>query len=255
MAEWRLGRGWSNDELDARLERARGLERNFNAAGGMTAEHGWNRHFSRAVIAREGPGPPEPDGPFERARPLLEGYAFSDPRIVKAHFDAAEPFLGRVMLLEARALGLHYLGAAVVAMLRDERNDARSEHGFRYDTLATHFERGREWFVVGKDHATGDVTFTIDAVWRLGDLPNLWSAIGFRLLVPRYQRAWHRLAHLRMRAMLGSADLEMLPRGTRLVHQGPPLPVAPVQETASGPPPAPITAEKETAAHRELEAS
>ena len=255
MAEWRFGRGWRDDELAVRLAQAQASERNFDLNEEMTAERGWSRHYSSAIIAREAPGPPEPGGPFERARPLLERYAFSDPRIVKAHYDAAAPFLGRVMLLEAQVWGLHYLGAAIVSMLRDDRDATRSEHGFRYDTLASHFERGSEWFVVTKDHPSGDVTFTVHAVWQRGALPNFWSRIGFHLLAPRYQRAWHRLAHLRMRAFLGSVNLEPLPRGARLVHQGPALPVAPVQQTASGPPPAPITDEDETPARHAVEAS
>lgn len=254
MAEWRFGRGWSDDELAARLERARASERNFDVGGEMTAERGWSRHYSNATIAKEAAGPPQPGGPYERARPLVERYAFSDPRIVKAHYDAAAPFLGRVMLLEAQVWGLHYLGAAVVAALRDDREPTRSEHGFRYDTLADHFERGSEWFIVTKDHASGDVTFTIHAVWQRGELPNFWSKIGFHLLAPRYQRAWHRLAHLRMRTLLGSDNLAPLPRRARLVHQGPPLPLAAVQQAASGSPPKPITTEDETPGRPVLEA-
>ena len=255
MAEWRFGRGWTDEELIVRLQRARASGRNFDVTEEMTPERGWSRHYSKAVIAREAQGPPQPGGAFDRTRPLIERYAFSDPRIVKAHYDAAAPFLGRVMLLEAQVLGLHYLGATVVSVLRDDREATQSVHGFRYDTLAGHFERGSEWFLVTKDHPSGDVTFTIHAAWRRGELPNFWSRIGFRLLAQRYQRAWHRLAHLRLRAMLGSVDLEPLPRGARLVHQGPPVPVAPVQETASGSPPEPITTEDETPARHVVEAS
>jgi hypothetical protein len=99
------------------------------------------------------------------------------------------------------------------------------------------------------------VTFTVHAAWKVGDLPNLWSRVGFHFLAPRYQRAWHRLAHLRMRSMLGSVGLEPLPRGARLVHQGPPLPIAPIQATASGTPPAPITSERESYAGPAVEGS
>ena len=256
MAEWRFGRGWRDDELAPRLARARASRRNFEESDDqMTLERGWSRHYSKAVIAREGEGPPEPGGAFERARPLLERYAFSDPRIVKAHYDAASPFLGRVMLIEVQVLGLHYLGSAVVSIVRNDRDATSSVHGFRYDTLAGHFERGSEWFLVTKDHGTGEVTFTVHAGWKRGDLPNAWSRIGFSILAPRYQRAWHRLAHLRMRAMLGSVGLDPLPVGSRLVHQGPPLPIAPVQTTASGAPPAPITSEAESLARQGQEGS
>ncbi len=249
MAEWRFARGWADAELARRLAAARRSRRNFEEPPrGMTAAEGWNRHRSNAVIAREAAGAPMPGGPFERAAPLLARFAFSDPRILESHFDADAPLLGRVMLLEVHVLGLRFLAATVVAALRDDSDGERTVRGFRYDTLEGHFERGCEWFLVTKEHASGAITFTIDAAWRIGDLPNFWSRWGFRLLARRYQRAWHRLAHLRMRALLGSVDLEPLPRGGRLVHEGSPLPDMPVQKAASGRPPEPITSEDEASA-------
>ena len=256
MAEWRFGRGWSDAELLDRLSRAGTSRRNFDETDdGMTPERGWSRHFSEAIVGREAPGPPMPDGSFARAWPPVERYAFSDPRIVKGHFDAAAPLLGRVMIIEARVLGLRYLGAVLIAALHHETSAGRSERGFRYDTLEGHFERGSEWFIVAKDHASGAVSFRVHAGWRRGDLPNAWSRLGFRLLATRYQRAWHRLAHMRLRALLGSVGLDPLPRGARLVHQGPPMPVAPLQATADGPPPAPITSENEAPARPVVELS
>jgi uncharacterized protein (UPF0548 family) len=253
MVEWRFGRGWSDAELAERLSRARHSARNFSATlAEMTPEQGWTRHFSEATVAREPAGPPLPDGAFARAWPLLERYAFSDPRIVQGHFDPSTPLQGRVMLVEARVLGLRYLGPVTVAAVRNVTLPHRSERGFRYDTLDGHFERGSEWFIVAKDHASGDITFRIHAGWQRGQLPNWWSRLGFRLLSLRYQRAWHRLAHLRLRALLGSVELEPIPRGARLVHQGPPLPGEPVEDAAAGPPPAPITAEDERPGHKEV---
>jgi uncharacterized protein (UPF0548 family) len=254
--EWRWGRGWSDAELAERLAAAGQRRRNFDETeSGMTPERGWSRHYSQAIVGREAAGPPAADGPFERAWPIVERYAFSDPRIVKGHFDAAAPLPGRVMLIEAQVLGLHYLGPVVVAAVRHDSDGQRTVRGFRYDTLEGHFERGLEWFLLTKDHASGNVTFTVHAGWRRGQLPNVWSRLGFRLLAPRYQRAWHRLAHLRLRTLLGSRGLEPLPRGARLVHSGPPLPAAPVQDTATGPPPAPITSENDALARPLVETS
>ena len=247
MAEWRFLRGWSEEELKQRLEAAQRAPRNFDESDReMSIDHGWGRHFSEAVIGREAPGPPLPDGSFERAWRATADYLFSDPRIVKGHFDATAPLLGRRMLLEARVWGLRYLGPVVVAAVRDEEVEGRSVRGFRYDTIDGHFERGSEWFVVTKDHATGQVLFRIHAAWKRGQLPNWWSRLGFKLLAQRYQRAWHRLAHLRLRAMLGSVDLPPLPRGTELVHTGPEFPVTTVQAAASGPTPAEIEIEQNT---------
>ena len=149
------------------------------------------------------------------------------------------------MLVEVLILGLRYLNPVLVSRVRSFSDEAHSMRGFRYDTLEGHFERGLEWFLLSKDHQTGDVEFTVHAGWRGGQLPNWWSRIGFHLLARRYQRAWHRLAHTRLRALVGSVGLPRLPRGSRLVHSGPPLPVFTVQQAATGEPPAPVTVEHE----------
>ena len=100
MSEWRLGRGWTDAELAERLAATRGAHRNFaEAEEEMTPAHGWSRHYSQAVVGREAPGPPVAGGPFERAWPILERYQYSDPRIVKGHFDPEAPLLGRIMLI------------------------------------------------------------------------------------------------------------------------------------------------------------
>ena len=254
MAEWRFGRGWTDAELAERLAAASQRRRNFTASEAeMTPEHGWSRHYSQAVVAREPPGPPLPGGSFVQGWDILQRYAFSDPRIVRGHFDANSPLRGRVMLIEARVLGLHYLGSVVVAATRNDSDDAETVRGFRYDTLEGHFERGLEWFTLTKRHATGEVLLTVHAGWQRGDLPNFWSRLGFRLLARRYQRAWHRLAHMRMRRLLKSEGLEPLPPAARLVHSGPPLPVPKVQDAASGFPPSPITTEHEAPARPAME--
>jgi uncharacterized protein (UPF0548 family) len=246
MTEWRFLRGWTDAELEARLARTRQLSRNFaDDPDALSVGGGWGRHASEALVAREAPGPPLPDGPFARAWPLVAGYQFSDPRIVRGHFDPAVPLLGRRMLLEARVLGLHYLGPVLVGAERADDSAGYTVRGFRYDTLFGHFERGVEWFLLKKQHVSGHVTFRIQAAWQEGDFPNAWSRIGFRLVGQRYQRAWHRLAHLRLRRMLGSADLPPLPRGRRLVHGGPDLDVSAIRPLTAATPHADGIAERE----------
>lgn len=246
MSEWRFLRGWSEDELRSRLAAARDLPPTFtDDESTMTPERGWSRHYSRATIAREPAGPPVADGPFARAWEQVGRYAFSDPRIVRAHFDPAVPLDGRVMLVEVLILGLRYLNPVRVSQVRNFSDESHSMRAFRYDTLEGHFERGLEWFMLTKNHQTGEIEFTVHAGWRGGELPNWWSRIGFHLLARRYQRAWHRLAHTRLRELVGSVGLAPLPRGSRLVHSGPPLPVFSVQQAASGAPPAPVNVEHE----------
>lgn len=220
MAEWRFGRGWSEEELASRLAALHGLARNFDPAEPKTPATGWRRHSSETTVARETAGPPEPAGPFERARDAITHYEFSDPRIVTAHFDPATPLHGRRMLLELRTLGLRFLAGTVVAAVREESTEAETVFGFRYDTLAGHIERGWEWFLLKKSHATGAVRFSIAADWQPGEFPNRWSRIGFGVLGPYYQRKWTRRSHARLRHLLEANRPVPVPDG-RLLHQGP----------------------------------
>lgn len=202
MADWRILRGWSASEIQEELAARRGLDRNFDPAEPKAVETGWRRFVADAPIAHERPGPPEPDGAFERAWEAIVGYRYSDPRIVRAHFDPAEPLDGRTMLLELKALGLRFLAGTRVCATRHERAEQETVHGFRYDTLQGHVESGWEWFLLTKSHATGEVRFRIEADWRPGDFPNAWSRLGFKLVGRHYQRRWTRLAHQRLRRIV-----------------------------------------------------
>lgn len=220
MADWRIGRGWGEKALSARLAALEQLGRNFDPAAPMTAERGWLRHASETTIARERTGPPEPGGAFERAREAIIRYEFSDPRIVTAHFDPAAPLDGRRMLLELKPLVLRFLAGVVVSAVREESSDAETVFGYRYDTLQGHVERGQEWFLLLKSHATGDVRFRISAHWQPGQFPNWWSRIGFGFLGRYYQRMWLRRAHRRLRRVV-AVDRPVPEPEARLLHEGP----------------------------------
>jgi uncharacterized protein (UPF0548 family) len=231
MAEWRFGRGWSEEELEQRLEYAR-LERLNFPMTEMADPRAWRRYYSEAMIGLEPPGPPVPGGPFERAWEAIQRYAFSDPGIVTGHFDKEDGLEGRTMLLEIKVLGLHYLCPVRVGAVRQVGLDAglgETVRGYRYDTLHGHLESGSEWFLLTKKEKSGEVWFRIQASWRPGqasDFPNFWSRIGFSLLAQRYQLAWHRLAYLRLREWVGCrggdsvANLKPLPQGRHLLHAG-----------------------------------
>ncbi|GEN07870.1 Uncharacterized membrane protein [Myxococcus fulvus] len=204
MIEWRWLSGWTDEELAPRLAAARSLSRNFEAASGeMTLEGGWNQVHSVSSLGREPPGPPVADGLFARAKGGLETFDFSDPRIVRWHFNADSPLHGRTVLLELKSLAqrLRFLCAVRVGDTREEHGETCSVYGFSFETLGRHIEEGREWFLLRKSHETGEVRFHIEAAWRPGKFPNLWSRVGFTLVGRRYQRAWHRLTHARLRAL------------------------------------------------------
>lgn len=229
MADWRFNRGWSESELEAQLAAVKRDALNFSdRAEDMVPENGWNHVRSQAVIGREGRGPPVPGGAFAKAKEAVERLEFSDPRIVVAHFDREAPLLERVLMLELKSAGLRFLCPVQIGAMRDESNGTCTRFGFCFETLEGHIEAGREWFLLTKHHDTGELEFQIAAAWRAGDFPNAWSYAGFQLVGRRYQRAWHRLAHLRLRHVLSHGPLHA-PEGAHLVHSGEEIPSAPVQ--------------------------
>jgi uncharacterized protein (UPF0548 family) len=224
MIEWRLGRGWSDDELETRLAQVRRLDRNFDVPlEEMTVANGWNEYYSEAVVGQEPPGPPLADGPFERGKAAVEGYLFSDPGIVIGHFDRQEPLLGRPMILELRALrALHFITGVVVGAVRFDEEEDVTVFGFRYDTLEGHIERGNEWFLVTKDHTTGEIRFRIQAAWLPGDFPNWWSRLGFHVFGPSHQRKWHHRAHALLAQLVRVPEVTgEHPGSRRMVHTDP----------------------------------
>ena len=213
MAQWRLLRGWSSEEMKVFLERLRTRPVNFDAVEEqMTGERGWHHYYSEAVIAVE----PEGHEHFRRACVALTNYQFSDPGIVVAHFDPDTEMLGRRLLLEIKIFGLRYLCPALVQRVRDEAN----VYGFRYDTLEGHIERGLEWFLLTKNER-GEIRFRIEARWQKGQFPNWWSRLGFMLLSGYFQRIWHRRAHQRL-SMLAHYGSTRRPAkdASGLTHQG-----------------------------------
>ncbi|HVZ33130.1 MAG TPA: DUF1990 family protein [Polyangiaceae bacterium] len=217
---WRWGQAFSPHEIARQLKALDGKQSAVQraAAQDTTFEH----YYSEAIIAREAPGPPRPGGAFERACELSARYEFSDPRIVIGHFDPARPLLGRPLLLELRALGLRLLVGVRIEEVR-EQDDAAADvslFAWRYDTLPGHVEFGSEWFRVLQRHSSGEVSFQIEARWRAGEFPNAWMRTGFGWVVHRYQRAWHRLAYVRLRRLLASGPLPSLPSRRRILHSG-----------------------------------
>ncbi len=226
MALWRFGGGWSEAEMKRYLAELPARSVNFTVPlEEMEPEHGWTVDGDEQPLGHEPPGHPVPDGLFERARQGLMNYDFSDPRIVEGHFDPKEPFIGREMLLEMKVLGFRYLCGVRVHSIREEERDGRSYWGFRYDTLEGHIERGYEWFLLTKEHATGEVRFKIEAHWRLGDFPNWWSWLGFRLFGERYRIRWRHRAPERLRELAKRPAVKTVVQpGEELAHRGDPAP-------------------------------
>jgi hypothetical protein len=218
-AAWRWGRSFPPQEIARRLRALDGIQSLVAREGAN--DDGLEHYYSEAIIAREAPGLPRPGGAFERACELSARYEFSDPRIVIGHFDPKRPLLGRPLLLELRAVGLHILASVRVNEVYERRNvDDVSVFAWRYDTLPGHIEFGSEWFRVLQRHSSGEVRFQIEARWRPGEFPNAWMRVGFDWVARRYQRAWHRRAYARLRHLLGAGPLPPLPSRQHILHSG-----------------------------------
>jgi uncharacterized protein (UPF0548 family) len=200
---WRFGRDWSEAELQAALAALRDERPSFQEQPDlMTPEHGWTVDGDEQALGHESPGLPLPDGPFARAKRAMVNYEFSDPRIVRGHFDRQAPLLGRDMLLEARVLGLRFLYACRVAEVRDAADDRRTTFGWRYETLTGHVEDGYEWFLLTKHHQSGEVRFRIEAHWRLSRQQPWWARLGFLMVGQQYRARFSRQAFRRLRRLV-----------------------------------------------------
>jgi uncharacterized protein (UPF0548 family) len=225
MSLWRFGPGWSEERMKDYLAELTRRSVNFDVPPEeMTDVNGWKVDGIDAVIGCEKPGPPEPGGLFERAREALMNYDFSDPLSVEGHFDPRSDFIGRNILLEIKVMGLRFLNGARVHSVRDEVGKTGTIFGFRYDTLEGHIERGYEWFLLTKDHETGEIRFKIEAHWRLGDFPNWWSRLGFKLIGEHFRELWRREAPLRLKRAAERRVTEPAPPPGELAHRGDPMP-------------------------------
>jgi uncharacterized protein (UPF0548 family) len=197
--------------LDAPAERAldelRDKSFNFDDAerASWSAATGWKIDDYCQPLPAEGPGPPEPGGPWERAQQVLRDYEFADPELVRATFRRDGPLEGRDMLLEARFWGLWFrFGVRVTRVIDGTREvDGRAVRvwGWGYATLQGHLEMGEMGYEVWKWLDTGSVEFRVHVVSRPGRIRNPLIRIGFRLFARRPQvrfaiRSCERMASL-----------------------------------------------------------
>jgi len=166
---------------------------------------GWHIDDYRQPLPAEPPGAPVAGESFEIAQRLMCDYAFADPAIVRAIYDAAAGLANRNMLLEARFGPLRFALGCRVGAIADETRavDGRAVRvwGWSYGTLKGHFERGQMDFAVWKWMDDGAVEFRIHAVSRRARIGNPLVRLGFRLVGRRQQvrfarRACERMAEL-----------------------------------------------------------
>ena len=195
------------DDLDERLRTIRGLPLNYDPAdaGGP----GWRRDDYRQALPPERPGDPGPGGSWRIACALSRAYAFSDPSLVEAHFDARAPLLGREMLLVLHAAGLRLDVGVRVAEVHDELRELDGQQArlfaWSYRTLEGHVEAGQRDFEVWKRLRTGEVEFRTHSLSRPAAARNPIVLAGFRVLGRHKQAEFGRRACERMATLTAAA--------------------------------------------------
>lgn len=222
LADLGLGAG----DADARLAALRGRPLNYDPD--EVSGPGWQRDDYRQPLPAEAPGDAEQGGSFEIACRLSRDYAFSDPALVEAYFDAEAPLEGREMLLVLHVLGLRLDAGVRVSHVVEETRELRGRtarlFGWSYRTLEGHVEAGQRDFEVWKLLDSGEVEFRTHSISRPAARNPLVLA-GFRLLGRHKQAEFGRRACARMTLLTEAAvarsqrPLETAP-ATREGHLG-----------------------------------
>jgi uncharacterized protein (UPF0548 family) len=152
------------------------------------------------VVAREGPGEPEVDGPFHRLARAIRSYDIFPPALVT-------PVLRRHPVAIGDTVGILYHGmplcdlffAARVSACFDEATATGWRAGFTYQTLPGHAELGEETFSVEKDASNSAVTVAL----RSWSRPGFWLARGF---APWLRRVQVRVSHAALDHLASVAD-------------------------------------------------
>jgi uncharacterized protein (UPF0548 family) len=202
----------------AALDQLPGLRVNYDPAtapeggagpGGLTEGH-WHVDAGVTVLGREGPGEPEPGGPWATACRLVSQYEFADARILRGVYWQDSELLGRNMLLEARFFGLRfYLGVRVTGVIDEERDSGGGPErvwGWCYQTLDGHLEQGRLSYEVIKNLASGQVTFRVAGYSRRAPIPNPVIRLGFQLFGRWTQQRFYRNVQRRMAELVRAAQ-------------------------------------------------
>ena len=212
MTPWRIGRGWSEAEMQVQLAALKGRPVSFADApddpaddDALTPAPGWTVEQYETSLGYELPGPPHVDRLFTRAQQAIRAYRFADPRITHGHFDPQTPLLGREILVDVHALMLRFLVGlrvgAVLDRVEGPPGAERTRFGIRLDTLAGHLLHGSEWIVVSKEHRSGEVRLRISVRSRPAPPPAWWMGSGFRLFSRQTRTRWRRQAARRLRAL------------------------------------------------------
>jgi uncharacterized protein (UPF0548 family) len=166
--------------------RTQGLNFDPGQADNHTRANGWRNDDVRRALPSEYPGEPVPGGSWETAQLIARNYAFAEPSIVTAVFDADEPLENRTMLLVLHFHRLRIHVGVRVGDVYDEQRELSGRlgrvFGWNYRTLEGHVERGQMDWQVWKFPDTGEVLFRINSFSKPAAGGNPFLRLGFRLI-------------------------------------------------------------------------
>lgn len=212
------GGGWLLQRVDVAAALADLRRRPVNYDPGQVSAADWHFDTHSTVVGVEGPGPPEPGGPWERACQLARDYEFCPPNIVRAAYDPAVPLRERDMLLQARFYAVHfYVGVRVTNVVDEHHDNGDRVWGWTYETLQGHLERGRMSYQVIKHHHSGRVDFVTSGYSQRTPTLSRIERLGWWLFGRWMQARFYRACSARMREHLEATS----PRPAPVAPEGP----------------------------------
>lgn len=203
-----MGKDLTWERYRAQIERLAALEYNYDDKiyHQSKDKQGWHIDRYRALLAKEPPGAPIPEGPYLVSKNAINNYQFPDPRLIRAVFDPGGALAGRNMLMLAHFMGFEFrFGVRVTSVTDETRKTEKGEDvqvwGYSYRTLGGHFEVGEIRFLVDKNLATGDVGFEIDAYSKPSRIPNLFHRVGFKVFGRSLQKYFARSSIQRLQRL------------------------------------------------------
>lgn len=127
---------------------------------------------------------------FENARRAFEHWVMFDLGWVRVENSSARIKVGQIVAVQVHALGLWSLNHSHILEVIATPN----KFGFVYGTTQIHVERGEERFLLELDPATGEVTYTLEAVSHPG---SLLTWLGYPV-TRRFQRRFAENSQRRM---------------------------------------------------------
>jgi uncharacterized protein (UPF0548 family) len=171
--------------LGARPDLTRWEQRKIDPHSAGPPMAGAFHDLHRRIVAVEPPGPPVPDGPFERAARTIMAYQIFPGHIGDGIARRQPVEIGDTLGMLYRFFpGMKLFFASRVVEKISQQTSPIWRQGFRYQTIAWHPELGAETFCAEKVVETGEVRVYLQAWSRPA-----WWALPFLPLARRLQLA------------------------------------------------------------------